>query len=383
MSPTIRNLQFKDFHLSISGPTSRFKLAFSRLKVCFQLRLINHRENLSAVADVEQKNENTESTQPAAPAENPNTEASINEAEAEIDIDQVISEADPNFAQSMKEIGLDKSLTLPTIIMSSEEQELNEEKDRWKNGGKITVLLLKVMPFLPWVNIKANKFAFALSSLMQSISVHLKNFFYFLRTDCKDKFIYGIKTAVHVVSGFIAKWFGKFKALSKPLKVLFFVTVVLIVGTGFFIYRSWTRGIIPSKTELFMTTLEKVSSETVVYDEEELEPFYENLRVSDNIIMLPKMVVNLRKSPKSGPNPMGAFEFYIEGMIPEVAIEIKDREVEVRDLMQRELEEFNFDQVESAEGKQVVCEKLKKVLNNFLTTGAVKKIFIKTVIVKP
>lgn len=333
------------------------------------------------MADVEQKNENIDSTQ-AEVAENL-VATVVADAEPEIDIDQAISEADPTFAQSMNEIGSDKSLTLPTIIMSSEEQELNEEKDRWRHGGKASVLMLKVMPFLPWVNIKANKFAFALSSMMQAISVHLKNFIYFLRTDGKDHLVSGVKAVLHALGDFISKWLGKFKGLSKPLKILFFVTLVLVVGTGFFIYRSWTHGIIANKTELFMTSFEKVAGETVIYDDEELEPFYENLRVSDNIIMLPKMVVNLRKSLKSGPNPMGAFEFYIEGMIPEVAIEIKDREVEVRDLMQRELEEFNFDEVESSEGKQMVCEKLKKVLNNFLTTGAVKKIFIKTVIVKP
>lgn len=80
---------------------------------------------------------------------------------------------------------------------------------------------------------------------------------------------------------------------------------------------------------------------------------------------------------------MGAYEFYLEGMVPEVVIEIKDREVEIRDLMQRVLEEFNFDQAESAEGKLLINEKLKKEVNAKLTTGKLKQVWIKTAIVKP
>lgn len=80
---------------------------------------------------------------------------------------------------------------------------------------------------------------------------------------------------------------------------------------------------------------------------------------------------------------MAAFEFYIEGYAPEAIIEFKDREVEFRDLVQRSIEEFTFDQLESGEGKRELCLRLQKVINSKLSTAQLKKVFIKTAIIKP
>ena len=80
---------------------------------------------------------------------------------------------------------------------------------------------------------------------------------------------------------------------------------------------------------------------------------------------------------------MGAFEFFIEGNSPDVMVEIKDREYEVKDLFQRNSEEMNFDQLETVEGKQLLLEKLRRDVNRILTKGRVRKVFFKTVILKP
>jgi hypothetical protein len=308
----------------------------------------------------------------------------VDEELSEQDLDTALGEADPDFLNSMTELGKDKDLSLAQIVISDEQQALNDERDAWEKSGRIGKAVFKAFPGIAKLSLLSKKAEFFAFSKVRTIWIYAKNFFYFLATDGKNKLIGGIKHGVHVVTDQIDEAQRNFRYLSWKLKLSFFGILLLVVGTGFFIYRSMTQGVIPIKNELFIPSMERYATEVFEYDPEtEVEPFYENLRVSGNILLIPKMVVNLRKSAHSGENPMGAFEFFIEGMAPEVAIEVKDREIEIRDLMQRAIEEFNFDQVESPEGKKSVTDKLRKEINAVLTTGKIKKVWIKTIIVKP
>lgn len=300
------------------------------------------------------------------------------------DIDAALMEEDPDFISTVDEIGKDTTLSLSQIIISEGQQALNDEKDAWASSGKLGRLVYKVFPLAPHVSLRLRKLRILIFDFLRAIWVRIKNFVYFLATEGKGKVLRGIKDFLSAQKEKLSESQRNFRYLSWKLKLAFFGIVVLMGVTGFFIYRSLTAGVIPVGDELFLPTLERVASDVYDYDPKtEVEPFYDNLRSATNMILMPRMVVNLRKSSKSGQNPMGAYEFYLEGMVPEVVIEIKDREVEIRDLMQRVLEEFNFDQAESAEGKLLINEKLKKEVNAKLTTGKLKQVWIKTAIVKP
>ncbi len=164
-------------------------------------------------------------------------------------------------------------------------------------------------------------------------------------------------------------------------------TFGLIFGvllTGVFIFLAATKPMLSSSTDLFILSLEDLADNVQTYDPlKEVEPFYDSARASQNIIALQKIVVNIKRSSQSGPNPMGAFEFYIEGNSPDVMVEVKDREYEVKDLFQRNAEEMSFDQMETPDGKQLLLEKLRREVNRILTKGRVSKVLFKTVILKP
>ncbi|MEZ0390795.1 MAG: flagellar basal body-associated protein FliL [Pseudobdellovibrionaceae bacterium] len=308
----------------------------------------------------------------------------VEESFTDEDLDQVLSEEDPEFLKTVKEISQDKNLSLSQIVITDEDQILNEEKSAWENGGRLKKAIYRFFPFMPKLSLILKKWKFALFSFLRAEWVRSKNFLYFLATDGKQKSLQAVKKVLNAISDFLSNSMRNFKYLGWKLKVAVLMILIVAVGTGLFIYKSVTHGVLPQKDELFMPTLERVASEVKEYDPaSETEPFYENLRAPSNILQLPKVVVNLRKSSQSGTNPMGAFEFFVEGMAPEVVIEIKDREVEIRDRVQRVLEEFSFDILDKAEGKKLVCEKLKKEINLLLTTGKVKKVWIKTVILKP
>ena len=51
--------------------------------------------------------------------------------------------------------------------------------------------------------------------------------------------------------------------------------------------------------------------------------------------------------------------------------------------MQRLIEELNYSDLDTVEGKQKLVEKIRKELNSFLSRGKVKRIFIKNAVIKP
>ena len=80
---------------------------------------------------------------------------------------------------------------------------------------------------------------------------------------------------------------------------------------------------------------------------------------------------------------MGRFEFYIEGANQEVAVEVKRREVEVLDLIQRVIEGYSFSDLNGTSGKQRLKEHIRQELNTLVTRGRIKKVFFKTITVQP
>ena len=80
---------------------------------------------------------------------------------------------------------------------------------------------------------------------------------------------------------------------------------------------------------------------------------------------------------------MGAFELIVLLDSKDTAIEIRDREVEFFDLLQRVLEEESFADLESELGKQRLKGRVKRELDQKLTQGWIKDINFKTFILKP
>lgn len=300
------------------------------------------------------------------------------------DIDSAIAEEDPQFANQVAQIANDKNLSLSQIEISEAEQALNDERDRWEKSAKPFRMLYRVFPFVARISLLFKRIKNLIFKMISGIKNGIKNAIVFVFTDGRRKIVGGIKAGIGKVTGSIGNFGRYFRYLPWTTKLLFFAMLGLAGFTGLFIYRSMTTGVIKINDDLFLPSLEKVADSVTPYNPEtETESFYENLRVSNNLFLITRMVVNLKPSTNSGKNPMGAFEFFVEGSSPEVVIEAKDREVEIRDRMQRTLEELTFDQVDSGPGKEYMLERLKKEINALLTTGKLRRVLIKTAIVKP
>ena len=90
-----------------------------------------------------------------------------------------------------------------------------------------------------------------------------------------------------------------------------------------------------------------------------------------------------RLSENSGDNPMLAIEVTVEGLSTDAIIEIKDREAEFKDMLSRLTEEKTYDDLVAAEGKRVLTEQYRDLMNANLTRGQVRRVLLKTFIIKP
>ncbi|WP_374021226.1 flagellar basal body-associated FliL family protein [Bdellovibrio bacteriovorus] len=295
-------------------------------------------------------------------------------------LDEIIANEDPEFAKGLIDIGPDDPSN--TIYEEGVELEytLEEEIKLWERSTGLRQKIYKLLPFLPKISykIKMKRTVLRLSWIKwkeQAIQS--------LRNAGPNTLAWLKKSAASMKAG-IGTGLSAFKSFSLIKKLAFVGLIVLTGASAYLIYRTVTKGLVPHEQELFIGSFADWSQGKYQYDPKaEMESFYDSTRTTQNILLMKKMVVNLKRSSESGPNPMGAFEFYVEGTASEVVVEIKDREPEVEDLFLRTIEETTFDQASSGKGKQLLCERLRKEVNKILTKGYVRRIFIKTAIIKP
>jgi flagellar basal body-associated protein FliL len=160
----------------------------------------------------------------------------------------------------------------------------------------------------------------------------------------------------------------------------FWFSVIAVIIAVYFAAKApfWDK-----KTPLFLTSFAEWGTPVQDYNPlSEVQLFFDNPRLSKNILELKKMVVNLKPSSGSSDNPMLAFEVRVEGLSKEVMVELKDRESEFVDRVLRATEDFSYDELSDQTGKQKLAEKIIEVMNANLTKGQVRKVMFSTFFLK-
>lgn len=296
-------------------------------------------------------------------------------------LDSLIADEDPEFAQSLNEIGPDDPGDIDIYNESLDlEYTLEAERKKWQDAHGLKKKLLALMPFLPKISYQ---FKMKRTHLRLMLRRWKESTAHFSR-NAVPVTVTWLKSFIASAKAGVSDGFTGFRAFSLVKKVLFVSLIGVTGASGYLLYRLGTKGLLPQQEDLFIASMADWAQQKYQFDPQGLqESFYDSTRTSQNILLLKKMVVNLRRSSESGPNPMGAFEFLVEGATEEVVVEIKDREPEVEDLFLRTIEDMTFDQVSSGEGKKMLCERLRNDVNRILTKGFVRRVFLKTAIVKP
>jgi flagellar basal body-associated protein FliL len=115
----------------------------------------------------------------------------------------------------------------------------------------------------------------------------------------------------------------------------------------------------------------------------EFVPLSEEGEYPQFVFLLDKVIVNIQPSESSSSNPMVAMRLYFESNSRQGAIEIKDREKEVRDTTQRVLETYAYDRIITARGKIEFKEQLRREITSIMNTGIIKNIYIDDILIKP
>lgn len=281
-------------------------------------------------------------------------------------IDDLLAVEDPAFAASLEELkaandmdgeeGVEiDPIDIDTIIAEPaplEEGQTGEPPTGWK--GKLFDLLHRA-----------------------------KNTLIYLATDGLKAALQKLKSGIHSAIEAVKNGVIAFKALSWSHKLMALSVVVLAVALFLVLRITFKGDYLPDMQEHFLNGFEEIADEVYEYDPRApMEDFQNPLLHPENVVLLDKLVVNL-KQPGDGSNPMGMFEFYIETASREAAIELKDREVEAKDVVSRTLEQMPYDELVTESGKHKLKVVMRKDLNDFLTKGRVRKIFFKTIVLKP
>jgi flagellar basal body-associated protein FliL len=272
------------------------------------------------------------------------------------ELDAVIAQEDPEFRNALEDIQSEEAKSELNIDLIDLDEVLRERDSLTiKSRMKRLVKYVHSKSFMLWIQFKN------LGQLTIEVSLAVGRRAWSGLKDAKTEF------------------------MSWPLKMKFllFGLIFLTLGMFWVIFRTATGGHFFDVKPLFLRSLSEWSSQEFAFDPaRELEPFFDSARVAQNLFELKRVVVNLKPSESSGPNPMAAIEFYVEGTSTESIVEVKDREPEIRDRVQRIIEEMTYDQISSADGKQTLTEHLRREVNKLVTMGQIRKVYIKTIAVK-
>lgn len=171
----------------------------------------------------------------------------------------------------------------------------------------------------------------------------------------------------------------EFKTNTK-IVVSFWLILFAAVTILFVIWKTQEKWF---SNKLFLNSYEEVGTDLKEFNPNtELEPFYDNPRFAKNLITISPIHVNLKQSENSGPNPMLAIEITVEGLSADAIIEIKDREAEFKDLLARHTEDKTYDDLIEINGKQKLCEQYRDLINLNLSRGQVRRVLLKSFIIK-
>ncbi len=297
------------------------------------------------------------------------------------DLDTLINERDPTFGDLMSNIAENVKSDGLDIETLNYDELLDEGLGAWANpnGWRAKLLLifpkiLKTLKFIVKTKSRIKKdIAISKLLLIRVKEIWWPNLLQHLKLSA-FKFLKNLK--------YLGQNFVK---LPIKTKLIFSVLTIGIVVVALLSYRVATKGVLPPPRELFITSMEAWADKVYLYniDDEPMEGLFESSRTVQNVVYLQKLMANIRSSKNSSENPMVALELFLDGTTPEVVIEIKGREHEIRDRFLRVIEGISYKQIASSEGKRLLCDVLKKEANLFLTTGKIRKVLIKTIVIKP
>ena len=300
------------------------------------------------------------------------------------DLDKILEAEQPGFNESLKEIQsepIEDASSIEGFGVEVEDGADNEDEgppDSSKATDKFKNLsLLKRKFFAFW-----ERFSFYMDKKKLSTINRLKllkdQLIQFFRHDIPDRIKY-YKSRLLAQFKKLGKLWEDFKELSRLSKLAVFIIIFCFIGSIFLLKNFLGGGLLPRVYQPLMKSFSENANFVRTMDENEaFIDFFKAFPHLEFQVLMPRVVVNFRRD--GGSNTMGAFEFYLSLDSQNTAIEVRDREREFLDIIQRTLEGFSYQEIMSVAGNTRAKLRIRDNITAALNQGYVGAVYINTMV---
>lgn len=299
------------------------------------------------------------------------------------DLDKIIDEEEPGFNEKLEEVAQDQELQdaeielfdIDTDDLASEDERVDKWVHYWSQHPRLQKLRKPIEKIKVLFEIRLRR---------------VKNTLHMVKSDAIDFFKVGfperlryLKSSIVAFAGAVKGRVKEISSLSWQKKIGAALIGVLITFTLGLIYLQIQGGWLPQVEDKELYSLESRALRVIQWDtKKEMRGLFRLFPQQQFIVLIRKIVVNLTPTKRNG-TPMAAFEFYIDVDSQDTAVEIKDREVELLDRVQRAIEQLSYPEIHDHDGKTKLKTTIRQAMNEVLNQGRVEKVYLKHIVTKP
>lgn len=286
------------------------------------------------------------------------------------ELDKVIEAADPNFKSEMAGIQTSGSADVQTEI-----QSLPIETEIGSQAQPKSQRSFK------------EKIAEFFASLRQRFILFFSRAKDFTRYELPERLRFWRTRAVSSVKtrALSAKrGYDRFVGLSRAEKAGLAFMLVALIFSFVILGQTFKGSRLPRFSDPLLHSLADEAFSVKTYkNKDDLQDLFHAFPEVEFHVLLGKVVVNLRPDENSGRNPMGAYQLYLGLDSKDTAMEVKDRERELLDIVQRALESFSYSEVSSTVGKVRMKSVVRERVNEVLNQGQVHHVYFNMFVTTP
>ncbi len=314
------------------------------------------------------------------PAHDPEPEMSADE------IDQMILSEDPEFGEELASMDSLKDAEVMEFSEASDDLEFEEEAkqaQQLKEDAHPLIVKFRKKVVIPFKNTRDRwqlRIEASIDFVTNNSVAAYKGSVQFLKHTLPD-FIKYLGTQFTAFKLKLKTYYQSFMSLSLIKRLTLLVLAVMATASLYFaamIFKdAWLERLIHKLPTSLASSGQVIGSATSKSDFVAFNVAFPDYEYQ---VKLNRVVVNLRRDANSGPLPMGAFEFFLGLDSQDTAIEVKDREKEILDRVQRQVEQMTYSEVMSPTGKTKMKVKVRDSINEILNQGRVTGVYINTMI---
>ena len=291
-------------------------------------------------------------------------------------IDKVLAVEDPGFAAELTELKSQGVATAADVAVDDDIESIlaSERAEKRTRGLRLIKLWLVTKPW--------RKFLRALSTVM-TIGPWVQLTVWPATKRGSVATLSGLKASAKYSGGKAKAGFSWFAKLPMPSKALVILVIAFAVGSVVMVRVAWRGSFLPSLQRDFLVSFANVADHSYeIQKGEAWADLNDPLLHPEHIVLIERLIVNLR-APGDGSNPMALIDLYIEAGSQDAAVEVKDRDAAMRDMISRTMEQMTLDELSTDAGKNKLKVFLRKNLNDMMVRGRIRRVYYKSMVIKP